>query len=406
MNNRSKVHLVRLSLALAFVVVLPARAALPAGTVYWVTPFVGNDGGTGEVDGVGIAAHFVNPIPRWSDGRYFYTSDAETIRRVDLQTREVTTLAGAPGNWCCTEGVGSGVQVGGNALWGDSQYLYLRGGNPSPTMLRRLDLTSLEVEVIAGGDRGYADGYAPNVQFESPTQLRGDGTVSLYLVDFLPTTGAPTIRQFTISTGEMQTLVTLPPPPPTDEYHPFIVNGLWVRDDSFYIADSLVGLRRIDRRTRQVTTIGQYVSNFIIGMYGDDTNLYLLSRFNLIISMNFTTQSTNSIDITKLSWSSGDIARRTTTLQLPNGIVSDGSYLYTADSNYGSIRRIDFANAAAETFAGNPPSTYIGAVDGVGGTVSMVASATVAQRRLHLLYGPLDGSQGRDLYGHGQHDRR
>ena len=81
-----------------------------------VTTIAGAYRQTGNVDDIGTAARFGYPfgIGLTADGRYAYISDYDnnTIRRLDVATNRVTTMAGLAGAWGVRDGTGSAARFG------------------------------------------------------------------------------------------------------------------------------------------------------------------------------------------------------------------------------------------------------------------------------------------------------
>ncbi len=104
-----------------------------------------------------------------------------TIRKIDLATREVSVVAGSPGNCGGTDG------AGGQARFGSPQnLLYLDGllfVSDDCCAIRQIDLASQAVTTIAGGSYGSADGVGSAAQFKYPQGLAVDPAGSLFVAD-------------------------------------------------------------------------------------------------------------------------------------------------------------------------------------------------------------------------------
>ncbi|HYR86081.1 MAG TPA: hypothetical protein VE422_18485, partial [Terriglobia bacterium] len=169
-----------------------------------VSLLAGQPGIQGTQDGNGLRASFALPHRIWGEGRRLYVSDANSIRSVDLDTAEVTTLAGIAGQTGAVDGFGSDVRFQSpTGLWSSNGILYIC--DSSNLVIRKLDLASGNVSTIAGafGRAGTADGPGTDARFRLPTSLWGDGT-TLYVSDF------NTIRTVSISTAEVKTIATVP----------------------------------------------------------------------------------------------------------------------------------------------------------------------------------------------------
>lgn len=163
---------------------LTASTSTIAGTASGVA------GAAGDTDGVGTAARFNAPGAVATDGIYLYISDSgnHKIRRMNIATAEVTTLAG-PAAGCspaCPPGAVDGpantarfTSPGG--LVTDGFYLYV--GDGGSNRVRRIDLTTGNVSTLAGGSAGDADGVGASVQFNLPYAGASDGR-SLFWTDF------------------------------------------------------------------------------------------------------------------------------------------------------------------------------------------------------------------------------
>jgi hypothetical protein len=135
-------------------------------------------------DGAGTAAQFISATGLWGDGTTLYVADTRLIRRVALATGEVTTIAGANGG---IGGIADGV--GGEAgfldlraISGDGRYLYVVESNSN--RVRRISIDSGEVTTIAGeiAKRGTEDGRGSAARFTAPGGIWGDGT-NIYVSD-------------------------------------------------------------------------------------------------------------------------------------------------------------------------------------------------------------------------------
>lgn len=150
-----------------------------------VSTLAGAHATPGAVDATGTDARFDDPIGITTDGTNLYVADSQNfqLRKVVISTGEVTTLAGSSGA-TDLEGPGADVAVGWvEGLTTDGTSLYFSDWDYY--LLRRLDLETLEVTTVAGhpGEDGTADGTGADARFEGPLGLVSDGT-SLYLADY------------------------------------------------------------------------------------------------------------------------------------------------------------------------------------------------------------------------------
>lgn len=146
---------------------------------------------SGAVDGVGTGARFNMPADLVVDakGSALYVSDGEnnTIRKLDLATTQVTTLAGRP-NSGTLHSDGIGVAAAFSKPWGmatDGTYVYFAAAGDDT--IRRLELATNAVQTISGSYRaGFADGSSANATFDRPEGIALDATGSyLFVCDFV-----------------------------------------------------------------------------------------------------------------------------------------------------------------------------------------------------------------------------
>ena len=175
-----------------------------------VTTIAGSITPTGSRDGLGGVARFGGITATFSDGAgTLYVSDANnaTVRKVVLATGEVTTIAGTPGLQGSVDGQGSEARFFGPwGLAGDGAgNLYV--ADPGSHTVRRIDLGTNQVTTLAGqaGQVGSADAVGAAARFNSPRALAIGGGGTLYVGD----EGNNTIRSVDLATGDVGTLVQL-----------------------------------------------------------------------------------------------------------------------------------------------------------------------------------------------------
>jgi len=170
-------------------------------TTLEVSTFVGEPFGYGRSDGVGAAARFAYPagVAISPDGQYALVADWQNglIRRIEVASRSVSTLAGAYGSDPTdVDGVGVAARFaspGGIAISADGRYALVTSGRT----VRRLDLTTTAVTTIAGqtDDPAFVDGPGPQARFTNAEDvaLAPDGSFALVIdaVWVLRKLGAP-----------------------------------------------------------------------------------------------------------------------------------------------------------------------------------------------------------------------
>jgi len=285
-----------------------------------VTHFAGTVGGPGAADGIGPAARFFVPRSVWGDGQFLYVAEISTIRRVEIATAQVTTIAGLPQTIGYVDAVGEDARFWyPDGLWGDGKYLYV--SEFFNRAIRRIDLSTREVttfisglngvggiwgsgellyaaantrilkihtgtrEVVtfAGSDEtGQVDGRGVDARFTYARSITGDGE-NLYVMD------AATVRRMVIATADVTTIGSF-------FYDPYRFNvyALWTDGTYIYNGGNFQVLR-LEIATRTLTSIAG--SSACCGggedgvgidarlddeqrLWGDGQNLYLTQPYN------------------------------------------------------------------------------------------------------------------------------
>lgn len=170
------------------------RQVSPSGVV---TTLAGEPGVSGNADGIGSTARFFGPqaVTLNSDQTILYIADTNnhTIRALDLDTLEVSTLAGYPTQAGSADGRGDAARF--NA---PSALAYVTGGKiyvaDTDNNTIRVVTTEGVVSTAAGraGSVGAADGTGTEARFNHPGALAASGT-TVYILD----TDNQTVRQIT-----------------------------------------------------------------------------------------------------------------------------------------------------------------------------------------------------------------
>ena len=216
-------------------------------------------------DGVGPNARFNNPegMAISPDGKTLYVADSRNnmIRKIDLATKTVSTVAG---HTFPSSGDGVGKEAGfesprGLAMSPDGKTLYVAdSGN---NMIRKIDLSTNAVTTLAGAGKlmaGYADGVGTQATFKEPRSLAvsSDGQ-TLYIAD----TRNHLIRKMILATNSVSTLAghagfpgTLNGPGPDAYfYHPTSIS---IDGNKLYVADGAnADIRMVDLNTGVVSTV-------------------------------------------------------------------------------------------------------------------------------------------------------
>ncbi|HYR90837.1 MAG TPA: hypothetical protein VE422_42640 [Terriglobia bacterium] len=192
---------------------------------------MGSEGGAGTRDGRGAVARFNRPRGIWSDGTFAYVPDQgnSTIRRIELATGDVRTIAGTP------QQPQAGRIVNPGLVWGQGSFLYFVDG----LVIRRLDISTGAITTFAGSTSGTADGTGEKAQFRGPYAITGNAS-HIYVLDSplilngVTWSSPALIREISISSGDVR---TLPSPSVTPTALPYDVDptALWADDDFLYL---------------------------------------------------------------------------------------------------------------------------------------------------------------------------
>ncbi len=307
--------------------------------------FAGN-ATSGSADGVGGGAGFWKPSGMTTDGTSLYVADSGncTIRKIDIVSGTVSTLAGSAGNQGSADGIGAQARFRNLSSMGittDGTTLYLAdSGNNT---IRRIGIAFGNVSTLAGlvGTAGSADGAGlGGATFNNPQGITTDGT-NLYVAD----SGNSTIRKIVIATRQVSTFAGSPGIVGFTDgigtsarfYNP---RGITTDGSNLYVADSGNStIRKIVIATGQVTTLaGSPLSPGVVDGVGS------FARF------------------------SG-----------PLGITTDGRYLYVTDAG-AVLRKVLIATGQVKTLAGKPGEFAL--VDGTGDAVLLITGVPL------LYFGP------------------
>jgi sugar lactone lactonase YvrE len=348
-----------------------------------VTTPAGAAGVPGSADGTGAAARFHWPSGITTDGMNLYVSDLAnfTVRRIVISTRVVTTLAGTAGIPGSADGTGGAARFNRPcSITTDGTNLYV--ADLMNNTIRKIVISTRAVTSIAGaaGSWGFADGTRGAARFNRPDGITTDGT-NLYVTDKFN----HTIRKIVISTGAVTTLAgTADSYGSTDgtgsaaRFH--YPNGITTDGTNLYVADTVNNtIRKIVISTGAVTTLAGTAGipgsadgtgsaagfNWPYGITTDGTNLYVADTYNytirkIVISTGAVTTLAGTAGLPGSADGTGSAAR----FYRPSGITVDGTNLYVADTYNYTIRKIVISTGAVTTLAGTAGS--IGSADGTG----------------------------------------
>lgn len=276
-----------------------------------IETFVGTPGiiGSAAGNGAGVGATFYRPSAITNDGKNLYVTDSYnyTIRKINILSKEVTTVAGLARSFGAVDAVKDKARF--NVLSGittDGTNLYV---TDAYNTIRKVVISSGAVSTLAGtaGAAGSRDGVGSYARFDLPTGITTDGSF-LYVTDF----NNRTIRKISIATGRVDTIV----------------------GDSKVDPDPL----------KDTTGIGTKAIFYQLhGITTDGANLYVTdSQKSTVYKIN-----KNTLLVTKLAGITGTRGNADTavgvlaTFDTPTGLTVNGTSLYLVDSWAHTVRKID-----------------------------------------------------------------
>lgn len=216
-----------------------------------VTTIAGTAAISGYSDGNGASARFRILTSITTDGINLYIADDCMIRKMNLASGVVTTLAGSPSARGTADGVGASARLS-PSLYGlttDGTNLYAT--DAFGFTIRKIVIASGAVTTLAGsaGNTGSLDGIGNSARFAFPVGITTDGT-NLFVAD------QHTIRKVVIATGAVTTLAGSAVTTGSNERIGFDgLNGITSDGANLYVADFGRTIRRINIATGVVTTL-------------------------------------------------------------------------------------------------------------------------------------------------------
>lgn len=334
-----------------------------------VTTIAGSSEFRGYEDGTGSVARFYYPVGIATDGTNLYVADTsnQVIRAVDLTTSAVTTLCGSAESWGTDDGVGTESRFDGPAgILSDGTSLYVTDAGSG--RIRKVELASRDVSTLAGNQpRGLTNGLGAKARFEMPMGATTDGE-NLFIADM----GA--IRRIEISTGMVSTLAggtnlgTSDGSGSSAEFN--LAHGITTDGKNVYVTDQNSStIRKIEIATSTVTTIAGSAGitgfndgtgadatfNRPSGITTDGTNLYVCDSQNAIIrQVSIETSAVATLAGTAGALGSVDGIGSDARFFWPSGITTDGTNLYITDNGNEVVRKVVIATGTVTTFAGRP----------------------------------------------------
>ncbi|MCB1192906.1 MAG: hypothetical protein KDK90_20850 [Leptospiraceae bacterium] len=318
-----------------------------------VTTLAGS-GNEGSADGTGTSASFYRPFGITTDGTNLYVADNLNykIRKIVIASKVVTTLAGS-GSQGLTDATGTSASFNAPIdITTDGINLYVTDYNK----IRKIDISSGVVTTLAGStSHGSADGTGTSASFASPSGITIEGS-NLYVAD----AANHKIRKIVISSGFVTTLAGSGSQGSEDGMGTAASFNVPYRittdGTNLYIADfSNHKIRKIEISSKVVTTLAGSGSqgstdgtgtsasfSFPVGITNDGTNLYVVDSYNNKIRKIVMLSGVVTTFAGSGSIGSEDGTGTGASFSLPKGITTDGANLYVADAFSNKIRKIEW----------------------------------------------------------------
>jgi hypothetical protein len=312
-----------------------------------------------SVDGTGSAAGFDQPAGIATDGANLYVVEnvSSIIRKITLSTGAVTTIAGTAGVSGSADGTGTSASFKWpNAITTDGVNLFVTDSDNHT--IRKIVISTGVVTTIAGkaGETGFLDGTGISARFNWPAGITTDGT-NLFVTDGYN----QTIRKIVISTGAVSTIAGKAAEAGSLDGTGSVARfnepyGIATDGNNIFVSDGGNNtIRKIVISTGVVTTIAGSVGvtgssdgsglvalfNSPEGITTDGTNLFVVDAGNntirkIVISTGVVTTTVGTAGVSGMTEGTGASAK----LSGPEGITTDGTNLFVADSFNNRIRKI------------------------------------------------------------------
>jgi len=324
-----------------------------------VSTFAGSVGTAGDADGSATQASFNLPEGITTDGTSLYLADLnnQTIRKIDIASGMVTTIAGMSGNKGSRDGKGAAARFNRPCgITTDGTSLYVTDSNNHT--IRQIDIESGTVTTIAGrvGEVGYVDGTGKHARFFIPEGITTDGD-NLYVSD----THNHSVRKIVLKSDVVSTFAGQSGSPGffddrSTKARFSYPKGITTDGRNLYVLDfGNQQLRKIVIASRMVSTLAGVQDteasseeqgrlahfNYPTGITTDGRNLYVADTFNrtirkIVIGSGVVTTIAGKAEMEGAVDATGSEAR----FKDPVGITTDGSSLFVTDSTNQTVRKI------------------------------------------------------------------
>lgn len=359
-----------------------------------VSTLAGTSGTSGSTNGTGAGALFNSPRGVALDSTYqnLYIADYSncSIRKLVISTQAVTTAFGTSGTCNSVDGVGGYINRPVTLTFDASGNLYFAqtGGAAAPgtalvNNIRAISQSTGAISTIAGSSSGSGciDGTGTNALFNYPAGLATDGNY-VYVLD----SGNSNIREVKISTGAVTTVVGVYnywgiEDGTASQTRFWDLQGLTLLNNTIYSTDTNnMAIRATSLSTLATTTLAgsSYSFNSEMDGFGEQARFYypfgITNDGTYLYVTDYTGDTIRKIDpssgqVTTIAGAivtsgttdgAGNLAR----FNSPEGITSDGTNLYVADTNNHTIRKIVISTGVVSTIAGTAGTS--GAANGTG----------------------------------------
>ena len=322
-----------------------------------VTTVVGAFGQIGAVDGVGTAARLYQPGGMTLAGGKIYLCDTENhaIRVLDPATATVALYAGAFGMPGTSDGAAADARFRepeGLASDGAGS-LYV--GDVDNNTIRKIDLATGMVSTVAGqvGVVGNADGVGTAATFNKPKQLAWDAAGGrLLIVDSLNTS----VRAYRASDGNVTTLATFSQQP---NGVAIVGSDVWAAlgDNRIVRIDATGAVTTIAGDANATTGFldGPGASARFFrpaGMWVEKDRVLVADNGNNAVRAVSIADGSVTTVLGAISVGASDGAAADARFFMPQGIAIAGDVAYVADTDNHTIRTVTISTGAVATLAG------------------------------------------------------
>jgi hypothetical protein len=316
----------------------------------------GNGGGTSvpfsamtSPDGTGSVARFKSPANITIAGNNLYVADFDnhSIRKVEIASGEVTTLAGSNGKNGSTDGSGSAALF--NRPFGittDGTNLYV--ADTGNSTIRKVVIATGAVTTLAGtpGAKGAVDKTGAAARFNAPAGITTDNGTNLYIAD----SGNNAIRKLVIASKAVTTLSVNN----SNSGGNFLFSAMTSASGS--------GSTAKFKAPYGITTDG---ANLYVANTGNSAIIKVVLASGVITPLAVSNSSNNSNSFIYSAMTSAKWTGSAAKFKRPFGITTDGTNLYLADSDNNTVRKLDLATDTVTTLAGSGENPG-GSADGAG----------------------------------------